>query len=87
MRIIFTRHAEEKFQVLEHHGVRVPRHKVEETVRSPEHVDYSRKPLVIAQISLDEEHVLRVVYKEEEGDRIIITFYPGRRSQYGSTKV
>ena len=35
----------------------------------------------IAQITLDTEHVLRVVY-EEDSEIIIITVYPGRRRRY-----
>ena len=35
----------------------------------------------IAQITLDTEHVLRVVY-EEDGEIIVITVYPGRRRRY-----
>lgn len=53
-----------------------------DTVLNPEFIDYSRSPLLIAQRGFDAEHVLRVVYKEEGGDKKIITFYPGRRTQY-----
>lgn len=30
----------------------------------------------------DNTHVLRVVYREEYGKIIVITFYPGRRKRY-----
>lgn len=47
-----------------------------------EKIDYSRSPLLIAQRKFDKTHILRVVYKQE-GDLIkIITFYPGRSTQY-----
>jgi len=82
MQIRFTRHAEEKFNVLARHGWNISRDKVEETVQSSVILDYSRSPLVIAQSPLDENHVLRVVYKQEEGIRVVITFYPGRKNQY-----
>lgn len=86
MQIRFTRHAEDKFAMLARHGWRIARVKVEATVRAPEFIDYSREPLIIAQTDLDETHVLRVVYRgEEEGTAIIITFYPGRKSQYANT--
>lgn len=78
----FTKHALEKFQILEAHGFKVTARAVERTVRMPELVDTSRLPLMIAQRNFDKTHVLRVVYKEEYGVRIVITFYPGRRSNY-----
>ena len=80
--IIFTKHAEEKFEILKHHGVVISRQKVIKTVDDPELVDNSRLPLKIAQAGFDSRRVLRVVYKEENEDKIIITFYPGRRTQY-----
>ncbi len=80
--IKFTRHAEQKFLILARHGFRVTRDLVIQTVEEPELVDTNRSPLLIAQSQLDARHVLRVVYREEDDDRMIITFYPGRRSQY-----
>lgn len=54
MRIIFSRHAEEKFWVLARHGWWLARAQVEETVRYPQNLDYGRWPLMIAQCSLDQ---------------------------------
>jgi len=82
MEIHFTKHAKEKFRVLARHGVVITEKKVSQTVRLPERIDDSRNPLIIAQSKLNSDHVLRVVYKIEEGIIIIITFYPGRTSQY-----
>lgn len=80
--IYFTKHSLDKFKILELHGFRVSRKQVIDTVEKPESIDYSRLPLKIAQSGFDKRHVLRVVYKEESGRKIIITFYPGRRDQY-----
>lgn len=80
--IKFTRHAEQKFVILARHGFRITKDWVIQTVDEPELVDTSRSPLLIAQSQLDARHVLRVVYREEDDDRVVITFYPGRRSQY-----
>jgi len=82
MHIRFTKHALEKFSVLRRHGVSVAKRKVIETVREPEYIDMSRSPLLIAQRRLTATHVLRVVYRKESGIIIVITFYPGRTSQY-----
>ena len=78
----FTRHALEKFDILRRHGFLVSKKDVVTAVANPDFIDRSRSPLKIAQRSLDKGHVLRVVYKEEHGMKIIITFYPGRASQY-----
>lgn len=80
--IHFTKHAVEKFAILAHHGVGISREQVVAAVEHPDMVDRSRLPLKIAQRGLNRTHVLRVVYREENGMRVIITFYPGRKSQY-----
>ncbi len=82
MEVYFTKHASAKFQVLLTHGVKISRSKVARTVKTPSAIDRSRLPLLIAQSSLDKSHVLRVVYKKDDDLIIIITFYPGRKSQY-----
>ena len=83
MKVRFTKHAREKFAVLRRHGVVVSRGQVKETVLQPDHIDFiSRSPLIIAQSEFDKRRVLRVVYKVENGIISIITFYPGRKSQY-----
>ena len=56
------------------------------TVEEPDWVDYSRMPLLIAQRGLDRRRVLRVVYRVEGEMNVIITFYPGRKSQYEKKK-
>jgi len=82
MDIVFTKHAQEKFVLLKRFGVHITAQKVIETVRIPQSIDYSRCPLLIAQASLDRSHVVRVVYREESNQKIIITFYPGRKTHY-----
>jgi ribulose-5-phosphate 4-epimerase/fuculose-1-phosphate aldolase len=84
MDVRFTKHAREKFKVLQNHGVFIPETRVVETVLNPEFVDReTRAPLFVVQGTLDQSHVLRVVYRQEENVIVIITFYPGRMSQYG----
>ena len=80
--IHFTKHARDKFDVLRRHGLDLTEAQVIQAVRAPDLVGTSRWPLLIAQSKLDREHVLRVVYKKEQGIIKIITFYPGRKSQY-----
>ena len=80
--IRFSWHAENKFEVLARHGWPIDRVTVENAVQNPETLDHSRDPLVIAQTTLDVAHVLRVVYRKEGQNILIITFYPGRKNQY-----
>lgn len=79
----FTRHAVEKFIILRRHGVVITRSAVIRAVMDPETIDYSRTPLKIAQRSFDKTRMLRVVYKEVGDYKLVITFYPGRKKQYG----
>ena len=82
--IRFTKHAKEKFEILAKHGVNLSQDQIIEAINNPDLVDEeTRYPLLIAQSELDEEHILRVVYRYEEGIILIITFYPGRKKQYG----
>ncbi len=80
--IHFTKHAREKFDILKEHKFEVSREQVIKTINNPELIDRSRFPLLIAQKKISNSHVLRVVYKKENSNKIIITFYPGRVKQY-----
>ena len=83
MNIRFTRHATSKFMVLRDRGVDISVQQVEHIIRHPDKVDSaSRAPLIIAQGPFDARRVLRVVYKIKRDTMVVITFYPGRRSQY-----
>lgn len=81
--IIFTKHARDKFSILKKHQFIISEKKVLEALNNPDLIDYSRLPLLIAQSKFDRTHVLRIVYKEEEGNIKVITFYPGRLKNYG----
>jgi len=81
MTIRFTQHAREKFEMLARHHFIVSEAQVLETLTSPDKIETDRDPPV-AQKGLDERHVLRVVFRIEGDDTVVITFYPGRRWQY-----
>ena len=82
MEIVFTKHANEKFEILKKYSVFITRRKVMDVLAHSDQRDYSRNPLIIAQGTLDPSHVIRIVYKVEQSNIIVITFYPGRKSQY-----
>jgi len=84
--VIYTKHAKEKFKILKEQGFVVQKRVIEETVKSPELIDYSQLPLLIGQKSIDEKHILKVVFKKENGIIKIITFYPMRKRKLNKNK-
>ncbi len=82
MVIRYTKHATQKFAILGKHGVLISQKQVSNTLTKPHLIDNSRLPLLIAQGPLDKYRVLRVVYRQEKEKLVVITFYPGKKSQY-----
>lgn len=82
MRVRFTAHADRKFAVLRRHGVDVSKVFIIRIVEEPDRLDHSRLPLLIAQKGFDGRRVMRVVYRKEGETAVVITFYPGMKSQY-----
>ena len=80
--IIYTKHANEKFEILERHGFEVTRDQVVKTVMEPDKVIPHTSNKYIAQKQISRCHVLRVVYRHENKDKVIITFYSGRKERY-----
>lgn len=80
--VIFTKHAENKFEILRRHKFLISKKQVIKTLDCPDLIDKSRPPLLIAQRKIDRNYILRVVYKLEFGNKKVITFYPGRKKQY-----
>ena len=80
----FTRHAQEKFSVLVSHGFAVSEEQVRETVLSPGSIE-DRGAEQIAQKKVSDTHVLRAVYRLEDDEIVVITFYPGRRKRCEDT--
>jgi hypothetical protein len=75
-------HAQLKLEILTQRGIAIELEFVFETVRSPDRVETGEDDKNIAQKQLDENLVLRVVYREFSTFILIITIYPGRRSRY-----
>jgi hypothetical protein len=80
--IVFSGHAETKFEILREHGFAVSRKEVLSAVRNPDKVEYGYKERRIAQMNLSATHVIRVIYEEGQAATKVITFYPGRRDRY-----
>jgi len=83
-KVDFTDHALRKFEVLKRLGFSVSIKRVVGVVENPEGVDVGWKSRFIASAKLNKEHVLRVVYEEVGGRKLVVTFYPARRKRYES---
>jgi len=57
--------------VLSHHGFPVTPEQVEETLRSPDARFTQPGGRFVAQKAISERHVLRVVYREEDGMKVV----------------
>lgn len=87
MKIDYTKHAKKKFSDLAATGVKISPKDVLVTISKPENVDKeSDYPKIIASRPLSPKHILRVVFKIENGRIIIITFYPARKGRYYEKK-
>ena len=84
MRIVFTKHASvDKFAMLKKHKFNVDKETIKNVIENPEDEDKeSDFPKIIVSKSIDERHVLRVVYKKKGDIITVITFYPAVKGRY-----
>ena len=81
MAIKFTNHARNKFAIFARHNFNITEEDVIDVLTNPDKLEDERRP-PIAQKVISDRHVLRVVFRSEGNDKVVITFYPGRRRQY-----
>jgi uncharacterized DUF497 family protein len=82
MKLVYTTHARQKFQILERHDCIFTEDAIRKTVEEPESVRDGSRNRLIAQRAVNKRHLLRVIYEKQGDDIIIITFYPARRERY-----
>jgi len=82
LRVKFTKHALEKFEVVKHYGFETNKELVIETVLNPEHLDKRGNQYFGLKI-IDSKYALRVVYEKRKDYLVVITFYPVKRERYG----
>lgn len=80
--IRFSDHSLLKIDLLSERGITIAQEAVVETIQSPDRRELGEGEKITAQKQLDENLVLRVVYREYEAFILVITLYPGRRSRY-----
>jgi hypothetical protein len=78
----FSAHCRLKLDLLSARGIVIAPEFVIETIQAPEKVEIFEDNKRIAQKKLDDNLVIRVVYREFSAFILIITLYPGRRSRY-----
>lgn len=75
--------------MLEKHSFKpkVTKKMISGVIKNPEHKDTTSDfPNIIVSGSIDDSHVLRVVYKKEDDIIIVITFHPAEQGRYYEKK-
>lgn len=81
--IVFTKHALKKFIDLTKLKIYISKSQILNILEKPMLIDeVSDFPSKIATGMLDKTHILRIVYREEDGTIVVITFYPGKKERY-----
>lgn len=85
MKIIYTKHALEKFVVLEEEGWKITKWKIVRTIKNPQWTGESRFGQETVMSLMNDKHIIRIVLGKK-GDIIkVITFHIARRGKYEST--
>jgi len=82
LKVVFSKHAEWKFEVLRRHGIIIEKKTVEEAVAKPDLLQPGLKEIMIAVKVLDDKHLIRVIHTKKDNHIRVITFYPIRREKY-----
>lgn len=86
MKVVYTKHALEKFKELELDGWLIAKSKIYRTIKNPKWKGLTKQKQETAIGLIDPKHILRVVIRRENGGIIrVITFHIGRRGKYEST--
>jgi hypothetical protein len=81
-KIVLSKHALDKIKILKDHKLFINEIIIKKAIREPDKVEEGYKGRMIAQKSLDDRLILRIVYEECPEELKVITMYPGRRSRY-----
>lgn len=80
--IELSNHAKNKITVLDDLGFKVEENEVIDAIKNAESVVEGKKRRKIAQRSISERHVLRVIFEEDDRSIRVITLYPARKERY-----
>lgn len=85
MKVVYTKHALEKFEVLKKEGWNITKSKIRQIIKNPKWKGSTRYDQKTALGLIDEKHILRIVLDRKDGIIKVITFHIGRRGKYEST--
>ncbi|MBU1000792.1 hypothetical protein KKE78_05385 [Patescibacteria group bacterium] len=85
MKIVYTKHALEKFVEQEKEGWKVTKTKIRQIIKKPEWKGITRYDQETAIGLMDEKHILRIVLDRKDDIIKVITFHLRRRGKYEST--
>ena len=85
MKIIYTKHAEEKFLALRKEGWFITKQKIREIIQDPKWKGATRYDQEAVLGLIDERHILRIVLDRKDDIIKVITFHLGKRGRYEST--
>ena len=77
----YTKNAEDKIKLLKTSGLKIDKRIIENIVESPRKLEEKLKKIMIACNNLDKDKDLSVVYKEENGLKLVITIFPGTKKK------
>ena len=80
--IRFTDHALRKLREERERGFDVDEDLVKEILQRPYQTVHARGQRMFAQSPIDDRHLLRVLFEDEDDGLVIITVYIGTRRQY-----
>lgn len=83
MKIIYTKHALEKFAHPDLEKFRLREKDIKNALENPDqHGSESLRGVEFILKNLDAQHSLRVIYKVKSSIITVITFYPSRKGRY-----
>lgn len=83
-RIIFTAHAKGKFAFFKRHKITIRRKQVIDCIQKGYITDTSEYPKIESAGDFDEEHSLITIYRKDEDEIVIITFWVAEKRRYES---
>jgi hypothetical protein len=82
LKVTFTRHAREKFELLSAFDLIITQDQVIDAIMKPGIVE-KRGTQTFSMKVMDDDLALRVVHEERKDIIVVITFYPVERKRYG----
>lgn len=82
MDIRFTKHVFQKIEFARRLGFDITARQIWFALTAPECVYVGRDGQSVIHISVDDTHIVRIVYKQEAGFILVVTLYVCRKSRY-----